>query len=198
MSGMIEIAGGHGKATLVKQGQQLKLVNTFGGQTVDFWALNAHDTSEALSVEHTRRLTGKLFPQQGDTLLSNRRVPMLLLEEDTAGCVHDTLCPACDKWMYKYYGCPPGHRNCRDNFFEALFAAGYDSTLLPNPLNLWMNVEVSGNSKMDLKRPVTKAGDVLVLKALMDCVFIMSACPMDITPVNGGDGTPRPVHYTLI
>lgn len=198
MTELIEIAGGHGRAAVVRQGQRLKLINTFGGQTVDAWALNAHDTSEFMSVEHTRRLSAKLFPQQGDTLLTNRRTPMLLLEEDTAGGIHDTLCPACDKWMYKYYGCPPGHRNCCDNFREALFAAGFDAVNVPNPLNLWMNVEITQNSAMELKRPTNKAGDYLVMKALMDCVFIMSACPMDITPVNGGDGTPRPVHYTVI
>ncbi|MBG1233411.1 DUF1989 domain-containing protein [Aestuariivirga litoralis] len=195
---LIEVPGGHGKAVAIRKGQRLKLINTFGGQTVDFWALSWNDTSEFMSVEHSRRLLGKLFPQQGDILLTNRRAQMLLIEEDTSGAIHDTLCPACDKWMYKYYGCAPGHRNCRDNFMEALFEAGFDATAVPNPLNIWMNVAITHDSAMELKRPTTKPGDTMVLKALMDCILIMSACPMDITPVNGGDGTPRPVHYTLI
>ena len=198
MTSSVEIEGGHSKAVPLKQGQRLKLINTFGGQTVDAWALNWHDSSEFMSVEHTRRMLGKLFPEKGDTLLSNRRSPMLLIEEDTSGGPHDTLCACCDKWLYKHYGAAPGHRNCRDNFLEALFQAGFDATSVPNPLNLWMNVEISNNSAMEIKRPTTKPGDYLVLRAMMDCIFVMSACPMDITPVNGGDGTPRPVHYTLI
>ncbi len=193
-----EIAGGYGKAVPLQQGQRLKLINTFGGQTVDAWALNWRDSSEYMSVEHTRRMLGKLFPGKGDALLSNRRSPMLLIEEDTSAGLHDTLCACCDKWLYKHYGCAPGHRNCRDNFLEALFHAGFDATSVPNPLNLWMNVEISNNSAMELKRPTNKPGDYLVLKAMMDCIVVFSACPMDITPVNGGDGTPRPVHYALI
>src|SRR5690606_28055755 len=95
------------------------------------------------SVEQSRRMLYSLFPIIGKPMYSNRRSPMLLLEEDTAQCRHDMLLACCDKWLYKHYGCAPGHRNCRDNFFEALFIAGFDAHFVPNPLNLWMNIPVS-------------------------------------------------------
>src|SRR5690606_29369197 len=113
-------------------------------------ALNAQDTSEYLSVEHTRRVNGHLFPEVGDSLLSNRRVGMLRLVEDSSPGRHDTLVACCDKWLYKHYGCPPGHRNCRDNFGEALFAAGYDAPLVPNPINLWMNIPVRDDREISV------------------------------------------------
>ena len=118
---MQEIAGGLGRAVALRKGEAVRLVNTFGSQVVDTWALAVADLGEYLSVEHTRRMLFNLFPKQGDTLYSNRRQPMLLLEEDTAPGKHDMLFACCDKWLYKHYGSPPGHRNCRDNFIEAMF-----------------------------------------------------------------------------
>jgi uncharacterized protein YcgI (DUF1989 family) len=86
-----EISGGAGLALALKKGQAVRLVNTFGSQVVDTWALAGADTSEYLSVEHTRRMLYNLFPKQGDILFSNRRSPMLLLEEDTFPGSHDML-----------------------------------------------------------------------------------------------------------
>lgn len=75
-----EIPGGHGWAVPLAAGDAVRLVNTFGSQVVDTWALARHDTSEYLSVEHTRRMIANLFPRQGDIFYSNRRTKMLSLE----------------------------------------------------------------------------------------------------------------------
>lgn len=193
-----EIVGGYGRAFELTAGQAIRLVNTHGTQVVDTWALAAHDTSEFLSVEATRRMLFNLFPVPGKPLYSNRRNPMLLLEEDSSRCRHDMLFAACDKWLYKHYGCPPGHRNCQDNFREALFAIGRDAAFVPSPVNLWMNIPVTEDSKLGLDPPVSKAGDHMVLRALMDVVVIFSACPMDVTPINGADRKLRPVHAEVL
>lgn len=193
-----EIAGGTGRAVPLRAGQALRLVNTHGTQVVDTWALAMGDTSEHLSVEHTRRMLFSLFPRQGDRFFSNRRTPMLLLEEDSSPQRHDMLFACCDPWLYKHYGCPPGHANCRDNFRQALFAAGYDSAIVPNPVNLWMNIPVSDNARLELLPPISRPGDHVVLRALIDTVVVFSACPMDVTPINGPDRTLRPVHLEVM
>jgi uncharacterized protein YcgI (DUF1989 family) len=185
-------------ALAIKKGQAARLVNTFGSQVVDTWALAGADTSEYLSVEHTRRMLYNLFPKQGDILYSNRRGPMLILEEDTFPGRHDMLFACCDKWLYKHYGCAPGHANCRDNFLAALFAAGYDATFVPNPVNLWMNIPVSDSQRVGIEPPLSRPGDHVVLRALMDLVLVFSACPMDIVPINGEDRTPKPVHLEIL
>jgi uncharacterized protein YcgI (DUF1989 family) len=192
-----DIQGGHGRAVPLSAGQRLRIENTFGSQVVDTWALNWRDTSEYLSVEHTRRMLGALFPAKGDRLYSNRRTEMLLMEEDTSPGRHDMLLACCDKWLYKHYGCPPGHRNCRDNFLEALFEAGFDATGVPNPLNLWMNIPVSNDRDISIGTPLSKPGDFVVLRALIDTIVVLSACPMDVTPINGEDRTPKPVHFSV-
>jgi uncharacterized protein len=191
------IPGGESAATLLAAGQSVQLVNTHGTQTVDAWCLAAPDTTEYVSVEHTRRMLGRLFPREGDSLFSNRRRALLKIERDTSDCRHDMLLACCDHWLYEFYGCPPGHRNCRDNYFEALARLNVCPQTVPNPINFWMNVPVDANERIELREPVSHEGDYLVLRALRDCYVIFSACPMDITPVNGG-GKPRPVRFDLI
>jgi hypothetical protein len=195
---MQEIAGGAGRAVRLREGEAIRLVNTFGSQVVDTWALAQGNLSEYLSVEHTRRMLFNLFPRQGDTLYSNRRTPMLRLEEDTSPGKHDMLFACCDKWLYKHYGSPPGHRNCRDNFIAALFELGHDALLVPNPLNLWMNIPVSDSERIAIEPPLSRPGDHVLLRALMDAIVVVSACPMDVTPINGPDRTPKAVHFEVV
>jgi uncharacterized protein len=108
------------------------------------------------------------------------------------------LFACCDKWLYQHYGCAPAHRSCRDNFLEALFVAGFDAHLVPNPVNLWMNIPVDPKGRIDILPPVSRPGDHVVLRALMDLIVVFSACPMDITPINGPDCTPRAVHAEIL
>jgi len=194
---MKEISGGASEAVRLAPGEAVRLVNTHGTQVVDTWCLTTADPSEYLSVEHTRRMLFALFPRAGDRLYSNRRTPLLELETDTSGCRHDMLFACCDSWLYRFYGCAPGHANCRDNFIAALARLGIDAPYVPNPINFWMNVPVSGNERLALEPPTSKPGDFIVLRALADVVVVFSACPMDITPVNG-DRTPRSVAYETL
>ena len=138
-----EIAGGHSAALPLTAGARIRLTNTFGTQVVDTWAVAQGDTSEYLSVEQTRRMLFKLHPTKGDLLYSNRRRPLLRIADEQFEGRHDMLVACCDRWLYKHYGCTGPHRNCHDNFQEAMFAAGYGTSLVPNPLNLWMNVPVT-------------------------------------------------------
>ena len=197
-SALIEIPAGRGAAVALAAGEALRLVNSFGSQVVDTWALNRQDISEYLSVEHTRRMLFDLFPGKGDRLFSNRRTPMLLIEEDSSGVRHDMLLACCDSWLYRHYGCAEGHANCHDNFLAALAAIGVETKHVPNPLNLWMNIPVSENRRIALEPPESRPGDFVVLRALIDCILVLSACPMDVTPINGPDRTPKPVHYAKL
>ncbi len=192
-----EIPGGYGRATRLTAGQRLYLRNTFGSQVVDTWALSAADPTEFLSVEHTRRMNGGLFTRAGQPFWSNRRNPMLILEQDSFSGTHDMLIACCDPWLYRHYGCTEAHRNCRDNFLEALQALAIDPPLVPNPVNLWMNIPVKGE-EIEIALPVSRPGDYVVLRAEMDLTLVFSACPMDIVPINGPDRAPKAVHFTLL
>jgi uncharacterized protein len=190
--------GGFGVAVALDAGQTLELVNSHGNQVIDTWALSRADSSEYLSMAHTRRMLLKLIPERGDTLWSNRRSEMLSIERDTSPGAHDTLFDACDDWLYSHYGCEPGHRNCKDNFRGALAKLGISRESVPAPFNVWMNVSITDNQRLELSGPTSSANDVMWLRALMDIVIVLSACPMDITPVNGPDGRLSDVHYRVI
>lgn len=191
-----ELPAGRGVAIALRRGETLFLQNTFGAQVVDTWALSASDSSEYLSVEHTRRMTGHLYTKAGEQFWSNRRNPMLLLQEDSFPGTHDMLVACCDPWLYTHLGAKPGHANCRDNFLAALHARGIKTAQVPNPVNLWMNVPVAAG-ELDITPPLSKPGDYVRLVAEMDVTVILSTCPMDIVPINGADCKPMPVHYAI-
>lgn len=192
------IAAGTGQAVRVAAGRGLRLINTHGSQVVDTWAFRRGDPEEYLSVEQTRRMLLKLAPGEGDTLYSNRRNEMIVLAEDTAPGGHDTLIAACDRWAYEKYGFAPGHASCRGNFLAAAEAAGFAPPLVPNPLNLWMNVPVSAGGRLALESPESRPGDHVLFRPLMDVIMVFSACPADVLGVNGPDNVPRDVAWALV
>ncbi len=199
MSATHQIPARSGHALRLGAGQAVRIVNTHGTQVVDTWAFSAEDATEQLSMEQTRRMLFKLSPGKGDTLYSNRRNEMLVLEEDTAGVPHDTLIAACDKWVYEKYGMAPDHASCQDNFRQALARLGVDAPeTVPNPLNLWMNVPVSDNSRIALGAPLSSPGDYVTLRALIDVIMVFSACPADVLDVNGKDRTPKDVSVEVL
>ena len=48
----------------LQRGQSIRLINTHGTQVVDFWAINARDPGEFLSMEHLRSNIRRLVPRE--------------------------------------------------------------------------------------------------------------------------------------
>ncbi len=109
-----------GKACFVRAGQSLKVIKTHGQQVVDTWAFNAADLSEFMSMEHSRTALTKILAVVGDSMVTNRRRPILTLVEDTTAGLHDTLLAACDRYRYELLGCVGYHANCTDNLAAAM------------------------------------------------------------------------------
>jgi uncharacterized protein YcgI (DUF1989 family) len=194
MSELVEIPAGYGKAVRLARGQSLRIINTHGHQVVDTWAFADEDPREFMSMEHARACMGRLRPKVGDKLATNHRRPILTLTADTSPGIHDTLIAACDIWRYANLGCTGYHRNCTDNLREGLAELGYTAPECPSPLNLWMNTPVS-DAGMEWLPPVSRAGDYVVLRAEMDCIVAMSACPQDMVPINGAG--PVEAHFQV-
>ena len=123
-----------GRAVRLHKGERLKIVNTHGTQVCDTWAFSAEDPAEFLSMEHLRAWIGRLVPRPGDELATNRRRPILVLEEDSSPGVHDTLIAACDLWRYRTLGVEGYHDNCADNLRMATKAIGLRVREVPSPL----------------------------------------------------------------
>lgn len=195
MSELVTIPARQGKAARLARGQSIRIVNTHGTQVVDTWAFNAADLREFMSMEHARACLDRIRPRVGDPIASNHRRPILTLTEDTSPGMHDTLIAACDVWRYEGLGCKEYHRNCADNLREAMAELGLVPPECPSPLNLWMNIPVVDNDGIQWLPAVSRPGDYVVLRAEMDCIVAMSACPQDMIPINGFN--PVEAHFIV-
>ena len=196
MSDLIEIPARSGKAAHLKNGQAIKIINTYGHQVVDTWAFNEADLDEFLSNEHMRQKLNSIFPKPSEPLYTNKRRPILILEEDTSPGIHDTLMAACDIYRYQQLGCMLYHENCDDNLHAAMKEIDLSAPTTPSPLNLWMNIPVGTTGDCGWEPPVSKPGDFVCLRAVMDCVIVMSACPQDLVPINAGN--PVEAHFQIL
>ena len=193
----ITIPARKGKAAKLKKGQIVKVINTYGQQVVDTWAFNAGDTSEFMSMEHSRAMMGKIIPEVGDSFVTNHRRPILTVVEDTTPGIHDTLIAACDRYRYELLGVEGHHDSCTDNLAAAMKEIGAKLPETPSPLNLFMNIPVVDGNRVEFRPPTSKPNQYIALRAEMDAIVAFSACPQDKVPVNGINCTPTDAHFTV-
>lgn len=186
-----------GRAFRMKAGQFARIVNTYGNQVVDTWAIAESDPREVSSMDHTRSVNSNIFFTEGMSLQSSRRRSMLTMVADSAKVRHDTLLCPCSADLYRQLGCTEYHRSCTDNYHEALSEEGISHDFTPASLNLFMNVPVKADGSVDRVPPATAAGDYVVLRADIDLLLVLSACPQDITPINGAARTPKDVAVSI-
>jgi uncharacterized protein YcgI (DUF1989 family) len=93
-------------------------------------------------------------------------------------------------------GCTQYHDICSVNLRAALRLIGLEAPEVPSPLNLWMNIPLNKDGTTGWGEPLSKAGDYVVLRARMDCIIAMSACPQDMLPINAGKTVEA--HYQIL
>ena len=188
---VVEVPAREGRAVELRAGQTVTVVDVGGGQVADTWAFVTGDGREHASAEHTRVAVGKLFPALGEAFVTNRRRPVLRLESDTSPGLHDLLIAACNAERYTQLGVEGWHASCEDNLRLALSARGVDDAVVPAPINLFMNTPFLPDGQVRWLPTETAAGDAVVLRALLDCVVVVSACPQDVTGINASPGPLR-------
>jgi uncharacterized protein len=180
---LITIPATTARAVTLQAGQTLRIVNVEGQQVADFIAFNADDMREALSTMHTIVSIGSLFPRRGDQLRTNRRRPMAEIVRDDTGR-HDMIIAACDPWRYEYDFNVTGHRSCSDNYVEVLQPWKIERHQLPHPVNFFQHMRYP-EGRVEFDASLAKPGDVVELRALINLVAAVSACPMDLNPISG-------------
>ena len=116
------------------------------------------------------------------------------LVADDAGR-HDMFYGACSPEMYRMQYGIDDHPNCHDNLSAALRKFGIDPVFLPQPFNFFMNVELDDEGRLSIVPPRSRPGAAIVLRAEMDLVVALSACPAGTC--NGG-APPRPVGFEVL
>ena len=186
----VDIAPRTGAFARVAAGRLVTIIDVDGGQVADLYAWSATDPDEHMSAQHTRAITDSLFPKVGEDFSTNHRRPILRFEWDDTPGVHDMLIASCDKERYQQLGCEPDHASCSDNFRAAMAESGIgDPGFTPQSVNLFMAIPVDADGGLSWEPAVTRAGDSVTMRALMDCVIVVSACPQDVIPINNLDPT---------
>lgn len=185
-----------GKAVRVNAGEQLRIINTHGTQVVDFWAYVAGHMSEFIGVEQSRATWTRLYPKVGDGLFSNRRRAIMTLTEDTSPGRHDTVMAPCDNERYGLLGCTTYHDNCKDNHHAALLELGLSVPFTPGSINLFMNIPWDSEGNLEFAPALSRPGDRVTIRAEIDCIAVMSACPQDILSINSQK--PVEAHYEIM
>jgi uncharacterized protein len=186
----VRVPAGEGRTVVVHQGQTVRVVDIEGGQVGDLFAFAVADPGEYASAEHTRVAIRKLFPRPGDPVLTNRRRPILSVTEDTSPGRHDMLYAACDPARYDLLGAGPSHRSCVANLQQALRERGIEALAVPQPLNVFMDVRVQEDGTLISYPASSRPGDYIAFRAAIDCLVVLSSCPMDIIDISSGGITP--------
>lgn len=178
----ITIPAREGRSVRIDAGRSFRIVDVDGGQVADLFAFRADDLSEHLSADHTRAHLYRLFPSIGESFVTNRRRPILSLEADTSPGLHDMLFAACDAARYATLGAPADHPSCARNLQAALARSGFGPVPVPQPVNLFENTTVEPDGTLTWRPAATRPGDHVQLRAELDCIVVVSACPYDLEP----------------
>jgi uncharacterized protein len=193
---VIHVPATEGRSVTVSAGQLFRVVDVEGKQVADLFAFNAADVGEYHSAMHTRAAVSHLFPKVGEAFVTNRRRPILTLEADDTPAVHDMLIAPCDPERYQGLGVEEWHPSCRENLELAVRELEHDQICAPASINLFMNIPVAADGALGWDPAVTAAGDSITLRAEMDAIVVVSACPQDIVPIN--DCNPTPIAIEVL
>ena len=178
-----------GTAFALQAGHLLTVIDPEGMQVADLLAFNAADLDEVVSSGRTLDYAETIRLTTGHSLYSNRSRPMLEIVEDTVG-VHDFLLTPCSVDTFKhFYPDQPEHRGCFGNLAAALEPYGVTPDRIPTAFNCFMNVPVDGaTGRLTVEPPLSKAGDHIRFRAVMDLVIGLTACSAFAS--NGGSFKP--------
>jgi hypothetical protein len=175
------------------KGQIVRVTDVEGEQVADFAAYNAARPNERIDPGVTIDALGKMNVLPGDILYSNQYRPLLTIIKDTVGR-HDFINSACRPEMYEVLYNKKDHASCYNNLNEALSEFGLPAPDQHYPFNLFMNTVIDPSGKVSVERPLSKAGDYMELRAEMDLIIAISACPCSESVCNGYKCTPIAVE----
>ena len=175
-----------GKRIGVKQGETITVIDVDGGQVVDFFAEVTGNPAEFLSPGVTIDCNESLQLHVGDVIYTNLYRSMFKIITDDVG-EHDLLHPCCRPEMYDFfYHNGKGHPNCLDNINSAMD----EKRPIITPVNLFMYTKINEDGSISVEEPRSKAGDRIVLEALMDVTLGISACSVSESKCNSGKCSP--------
>lgn len=187
----VNVDAGTAGAIVVKRGQLLKITAQGDGAVASLFGFSLEEPNCWLSVHHTRVFSNSYLLGSGMRLVSNRRRPMLVLGKDSIK-KHDLLLPASTTAWLAQQGYTD-QKGCVEAVEEALQRLNIQVPKLPDPINLFMHVDLKRNGALVPQPNKTKAGDYIISRVVTDMLFIVSAC---CTGIEGND-KPAPLWLSV-
>ncbi|MGI4957498.1 MAG: DUF1989 domain-containing protein [Janthinobacterium lividum] len=183
-----------GVAFVLNEGERLTVIDPEGEQVADLLAFRRDDTAEVISSGRTLDYASRLFLTTGDPIYSNRSNVLLRIVEDTVGR-HDFLLTPCSADTFRIiYGDEHPHRGCFGNLAAALAPYGIGPDQIPIAFNVFMNVQVDGQSgALTVEPPMSKAGDHATFLAEQDLIIGLTAC----SALQSNNYAFKPIHYRI-
>lgn len=177
----------------VKAGQIFRIVAIGGTQAVDTLFYSSWDTTERYSAQDTILAQRNIYLKSGSRLISNLGRPMLTIVADSFGR-HDTLTGACaaQSNQVRYSLDKRYMHNCRDNFLAAIasWRTSLEKRDLSANVNFFLHAPVSANGELSFAESQTEPGSFVELRAEMDVIALVSACPQLNNACNANNPTP--------
>jgi hypothetical protein len=101
----------------------------------------------------------------------------------------------CSRRLYQLRDRDPTHRSCQENLAEALAPHGLTGDDIVDVFNVFMNVELRPDGSFTILPPTARKGDYIELRAEMNILAAVSACPADGNATN--DGRAKPLGITI-
>lgn len=183
-----------GTSFFLHKGDQLKVTDLNGEQVSDFFCFLKDSPDEYLSSGRTLDYMETIFLTKGHTLYSNLSRPMAKIVEDEVGR-HDFLLTPCSKDTFRIiYGDKQPHQGCEGNLLNAFKKFEIHRDSLPSTFNLFMNVDVAPNGKLQVLPPTSKAGQSIIIEALEDLIVGLTAC----SALQSNNGSFKPIGYSIL
>ena len=175
----------------VRKGQTVRVEDVEGQQAIDLICYKLDDRSERFWAAHTAKINGTIYITTGHVLYSDRANPMMTVTEDTVG-VNDIVCGSCSYALdLVRYGPDRASKGCMDLFEESIKPWGLERKDVPMCFNIFLDYPVEEDGRVAINRdPVSRPGDHVDLRAEMDLLVSITACPQENNPCNGYNPTP--------
>ncbi|MCW5770485.1 MAG: urea carboxylase-associated family protein [Rhodospirillaceae bacterium] len=185
----------HGRAVVVKRGQVLRIHQIEGGQAGDCVFYNANDTKEWFHVGQSWAINGILKTGTAKKFKYFYSKPprenvMLTVLADTMGDHWGNNAGRCSTKLYQLRDSLAQHRSCQENLTEALAPHGLTGDDVMDVFNIFMCVDLHPDGSFTMKPSTATKDDYMDLRAEMDVLAAVSACPADTSPTNGGTCKP--------
>ncbi|MGA2720042.1 MAG: urea carboxylase-associated family protein [Candidatus Acidiferrales bacterium] len=186
----IVVPAREGRGVMLRAGQLLDIIDLEGHQVGDLVAWRRGDSREYMSPAHTVSCNASIRLSPGSELFTNRRNPIFTILRDDVG-KHDIVVPCCDPERYSRDFGKHDHPSCLRNLERARDLLGESFDIRGEQAwNVFMHNRVTPEGKVVTDPAGHPAGATITLRAEMDTVALLSACPQDLTPCNDFNPTP--------